>query len=254
MSGLENLNALQSVLAAIPSDEVMAPNMPSHVAVQEAENLLQWALSDKDALVAAGLDSKIFDEIEPASLALRYAEGMWVNVRYSRAEARKMWNEESVVAFALRERLDHDFLFAYRNNEEVLAKVRAISAAGVVSDKIQDLINLSMLGQQNGEELVKIGFDVTLLDTAAAMAERLGTLLGRVTADSSGENSVRDQRDRTFTHLKKLVDEVREHGKYLFYRDEERCRGYVSNYFKRNNRAALRAKKAEQPTQLADAA
>jgi hypothetical protein len=238
MSSIDDFKKLQPTLTALPVDQVMAPNMPVHLMVQEAENLYHWATLDKEALVSVGLDVQVLEDIQPASGALRYAEGEWYKVRFSRADAQKQWSEESPWAFDLRNRLVHDFLFALRNDEALLTQVRGISDGNGNADMIQDLIKLRALGLEYVDELKKINFDVSLLEKAAETADRMGNLLGVVSADSPAENDARDLRDRAFTHLKKLVGEVREYGKYVFYRNEERYRGYVSKYFRRANRTS----------------
>jgi hypothetical protein len=37
-------------------------------------------------------------------------------------------------------------------------------------------------------------------------------------------------RDRAYTHLKQLVDEIRAYGKYAFWNDEEKQKRYSSEY------------------------
>ncbi|WP_180335638.1 hypothetical protein [Labilibaculum filiforme] len=42
-------------------------------------------------------------------------------------------------------------------------------------------------------------------------------------------------RDRAYTYLKQLVDEIRTYGKYAFWNDEEKQKRYTSEYL-RNSR------------------
>ena len=51
-------------------------------------------------------------------------------------------------------------------------------------------------------------------------------------------------RDKAYTHLKQAVDEVRECGHYVFWRNEARLKGYSSRYF-RKARAAARSSSAD---------
>jgi hypothetical protein len=44
-------------------------------------------------------------------------------------------------------------------------------------------------------------------------------------------------RDKAYTHLKMLVDEVREAGKYVFRNNKNRLKGYSSSYWKKRNRS-----------------
>ena len=45
-------------------------------------------------------------------------------------------------------------------------------------------------------------------------------------------------RDKAYTHLKQAVDEVRECGQYVFWRNEARLKGYSSRYFRKACAAA----------------
>ena len=245
MSSMDDFNTLKPVLAGIPAEEVHSPVMPVHIMAQEAENLYHWALQDRDALVNVGMDPAVIGNIAPAAGALRFAEGEWYKMRYSRDDVQKQWNEESPQAFELRDRLLHDFLFAFRNDENLLQRVRGISEGSGNADMIQDLVKLRAIGLENAGPLEKIHFDASLLDRAAETADRMSDLLGAVNTELPEESGARDLRDRAFTHLKKLVTEVREYGKYVFYRNDERYRGYVSSYFRRINRANGKAGKAE---------
>lgn len=224
---------------------VQSPNMPIHIMTQEAEDLSHCASQDSEALGAAGLDLQMIEALQPASGALRYAEGEWNKVRSSRADSQQRWNDESPAAFGLRDRIVHAYLFAYRNRPDVLSRVRAMAEGSTSSDMIQDLVNYSALGKEHPEELDKINFDKTLLETAAATADRMADLLGEANADSALEKSARDIRDRAFTRLRQLMTEIRDYGKYVFYRNDDRCYCYASKYLRRFNQAASRSKKEQ---------
>jgi len=55
-------------------------------------------------------------------------------------------------------------------------------------------------------------------------------------------------RDKAYTHLKQAVDQVRECGQYVFWRNEARLKGYGSRYF-RKARAAARSSSADTPSE-----
>ncbi len=64
--------------------------------------------------------------------------------------------------------------------------------------------------------IVKIGFDLSKLDLAATKAEEMGNLLGLANGDKADQNQSKLLRDKAYTYLKELVDEIRDAGKYLF--------------------------------------
>ena len=107
-----------------------------------------------------------------------------------------------------------------------------IAEGGSNTDMIQDLNDLSVLGKDNTTLLQTIGFDLTLLDTAAVKADEMAELLSQATADRADNSAARIIRDKAYTLLKRAVDEVRTVGQYIFWRDETRLKGYVSRYRK----------------------
>ena len=128
------------------------------------------------------------------------------------------------------------FRYAYRNSPAVLETIREIAAGSSNSDKIQDLDTLREVGIQNKQELEAVNFDVALLDTAGKTAERLGGLLAAVKVKSGQERTATEMRDRAWTFLKSVVDEVRECGKYVFHNDKIKRRRYSSPYLRRIRR------------------
>jgi hypothetical protein len=103
------------------------------------------------------------------------------------------------------------------------------------ADLIQDMNDLATMGRNNPEPLKAIGFNMDLLDQAARMSDELSELLNLANGDRWSKAEAKIIRDKAYTHLKEAVDEVRECGKYLFWRDEERLRWYTSEYL-RNRR------------------
>ncbi len=106
----------------------------------------------------------------------------------------------------------------------------------------QDLNDLSVLGKDHPEELNAIKFDMTILDEAAALADGMSDLLGATTTERADSSDTKKIRDQAYTYLKEAVDEVRDFGQYVFWRDDARFRGYRSEYMKRAN-ARSRSKK-----------
>lgn len=236
MSNHDDYLAKLADIEALMLDEMKSPNMPVAVYVQESEDLCKWCAADKDKLEAAGLVWTIVDDIPVLAGALRETESLWFNERFSREEAQKQWIELSPLAFDLRDQLVHDFHFAFRNDDVLSSRVSEIAEGGSNTDMIQDLNDLSVLGKDNTTLLQAIGFDLTQLDTAAAKADEMAELLSQATTNRADNSAARIIRDKAYTLLKRAVDEVRTVGQYIFWRDEIRLKGYVSQYNRRKNR------------------
>ena len=164
--------------------------------------------------------------LQDASGALRQA-----GANLSKEEERRnAWLKESPEAFALRDMLVHDFLFAYRNLPDILSNVRSSTKGQCNADMVQHLANLGEIGREYKEELEAIGFDLSLLDKASALSARMGDILGEIQSGTVNGKNVRRIRLQAYTLLKNMMSEVSKYGKYVFYDDEVRYSGYTISY------------------------
>ncbi|MFH1213199.1 MAG: hypothetical protein V1681_03870, partial [Candidatus Neomarinimicrobiota bacterium] len=228
MSSAEDYQAKLTEIGAIAANQVKSPNMPVDAFLQEAENTYHWVQDDKVKLVAAGLDWSLVDDLPVRAGALREAQSLWYKERFSREDAQKQWNEKSPDAYDLRDTLLHDFRYAFRNEADLTSRINAIAEGSGHADMIQDLNDLALLGKDHTDLLTAIGFDLTLLDTAAALSTELATLYSEVSTAQNEENAERVIRDRAYTYVKMALDEIRNCGQFVFWRDDERLKGYAS--------------------------
>ncbi|NIM17283.1 MAG: hypothetical protein GTO45_35215 [Candidatus Aminicenantes bacterium] len=234
MSNKQDYETKIAVITAIGDDQIKAPNnIPVDVYIQEAENLYLWSQEDKDALMAKGLALELMDDIPIRAGALREAESRWNLKRFTRKEAEKQWKEQSPLAFEFRDKLLFDLRFAFRNDDDLLGKLSDIAEGYSNADMIQDLNDLSVLGLEHPDLLAAVNFDMTLLDQAAQKADELAQLLAAATGERIDTSESKKIRDQAYTHLKEAVDEVYDFGQYVFRDNEERLKGYRSNYLRR---------------------
>ncbi|MCP4137108.1 MAG: hypothetical protein GY754_39430 [bacterium] len=220
-------------LKSIPRDRVKAPRaIPVGVYVQEAENLYHWCLKDKEILLSKGLNEVLIEDLPKRYMILLKAEGEWAISRKIREGDQERRDEELPAAFKLKNKLQSDFRFAYRNIPELMKTLRH-NGKSTNSGVIQELNDLSVLGKDNPEPLKKIGFDMEQLEKAAETSSVLGLLLAET---SIKQTYLKDIRDRAYTYLKEAVDEIRNTGKYAFQEDKKRQTGYISQYLQRRNR------------------
>ena len=232
MSSAEDYAAKIAAIEAIPDDQFKSPNMPVDVFLQEVENTVKWVQDDKDKLMAAGLDWTLVDDMPVRAGALREAQSLWYKERFAREEAQKEWNEKSPDAYDLRDTLLHVFRYAFRNEDDLTSRIAIIAEGSGNADMIQDLNDLSLLGKDHTDLLTAVGFDITLLDTAATTSAEMADLLSQATVGRADENTERIIRDKAYIYVKQALDEVRACGQYVFWRDESRLKGYSSQYFK----------------------
>jgi len=130
----------------------------------------------------------------------------------------------------------HNFRFAYRNDPNMQARLNRIADGSGNADTIQDLHDMAILGKENAAPLIAINYDVTTLDTAADLAVNMSKVLARANDNREEISQLRINRDKAFTYLKQAVDTVRDYGKFVFWRDENKLKGYRSDFFARKNK------------------
>ena len=246
MSSYEDYAAKIAAIEAIPDDQLKSPNMPVDVFLQEVENTVKWVQDDKDKLVAAGLDWTLVDDMPVRAGALREAQSLWYKESFALEEAQKEWNDKSPDAYDLRDTLLHVFRYAFRNEADLTSRIAAIADGSGHADMIQDLNDLSLLGKDHTDLLTAVGFDITLLDSAATTSAEMAALLSQATVDRTGEKAERIIQDKAYIYLKQVLDEVRACGQFVFWRDDARLKGYVSQYFK--NRRKKNNTTSDEPT------
>ena len=236
MANIEDYNARLSDIQAIPDEEALEPGIPVDVALQEAENLHHWSLDDADALAVVGITTDMINDLPVRAGACREAQSVWNKDYRSQQEAQKQWAEQAPEAYAFRDDLLASLRFSYRKDDALLSRVSAITDGSGHADMIQDLNDIAVLGRDNPGPLTAIGFDLTQLDLAATRADELADLLAEANGDKADPNESKIIRDKAYTYMKALVDEIREAGKYVFRKDKNRLKGYSSEYWRKQNR------------------
>lgn len=234
MSNREDYEAKLDVLIDIKKKDIKTPHhTPVDAYIQEASDLYHWAKQDKNALVDAGLDWEWVDDLPARFGALVEAQARWNREKNTMSEALLSWKKESTEAYRLRITLRDHFRFAFRKHPNVKKKIRPMQKghAGL----IQELNDLAVLGHNQKELLQSINFDFTLLDRAAELSKELAALLPNAVNYSPAYKEAKTIRDAAYTHLKEAVDEIREHGQFVFRDQKERFIGYRSHHIRRLN-------------------
>jgi len=238
MSNNEDYLAKLEAIKAIADEDTLVPNLPMDVYLQANENLYHWALDDAEQLAVVGITQAMLNDLTVRNGACREAQSFWNKDYNSQQEAQKQWNEESPAAYELRDELLHTLRYAFRNDEALMNRVRAIAEGDGHADMIQDLNDLAVLGKENTEVLSALNFNTDTLDTAAALSDQMANLLAEANGDKAIQNESKVIRDKAYTHVKVLADEIREAGKYLFWRNKNRYKGYTLEYWQRKKHSS----------------
>jgi len=230
----EVLEQLRNDLLSMPAEVISAPNLPMAVAIQEANDLLTHISSPPigDKLLSVGLPPTHADSLARAVRAAKEAQSEWVLVRDRTKSERQREREQAA------HRLRLDLLAAARWNlrgdRVALGTLSAIAQGEGVADLAQDLNDLAVLLEQRASRFdPDHSFDVQrAVADARAHARELsaGTSEERLQTEQA---TAKDLRDRAFSYLDQLVDEIREAGRYAFRRDPQALKPFHSRYLKR---------------------
>lgn len=248
MTSDETIDVKPETSITMEDDQIEIPHhIPVDSYIQETEILYHWALADKEALIAAGLDWARVETIPDLSEALTRAEANWQARKHNDSVELK-WANDAPLAYDLRRRILRSFRFAYRDDPILLSAARALGKGKKHTGMIQDLNDLAVLGKKNPELLHAIHFDMSLLDKAAQMSGELTETLARVTTLRNGYNMAKKIRDQAYTNLKKVVDVVYAYGRFVFRRGDERYIGYVSQHLRKKRMKKKVAEKERPPS------
>lgn len=235
MSDQDDLQNIIEEIKVFPKCELKKCEMPIGIYMHEIDGLHTRASIDLPQLITAGMSPELIDKMLARTNALRKAQCNWEEQSTQRQKAIKTWKIESPAIYALRADLIENMTFAYRNNVDLLQKLKAIKKGNSHADAVQDLSNLSVLSKANSAPLQAIHFDLTLCDKASEEATRMGRLLGQMNGHMYVDDELKVFRDKAFTLLKEVVDEVRSYGRFVFRKNSDLQKSYTSKYIRERN-------------------
>lgn len=226
MSYLEDFEQWKEQIESFPLEDVKLPNKPVDAYVARVEALAVDANEDREALVAAGLDGNLIDQLNPMCGALRYCQAQWMSVYRAREEATIAWQEQAPPAFTYRDELLHHFSFAYRERNDLQKKVMRIREGGSQADMVQDLLELAVLGEKYPEPLTAINFNIEELQQARTLSHSLSELLAAANGAADESNATKVLRDQAYSLLFQKESTIREYGRYVFWKDDDKRARY----------------------------
>lgn len=228
----QDYNTLLPVYQAMTTAAIQSPKIPIATFLQEAADLHLWSLEDQQELVTVGVVQEYFDTLPARIGALRHAESIYKERRSGRGDARQTYKNLRPQAIALRAKLQHAYTYAFREREDLLIAVRAIKQGSGVSDLIQDLSDLVVLGQSNVTLLSEINFNANALPKAEEIIVALSTAHAEAKHTKATDQDQLILRNKAFTYFKIAVDGIRKVGQYVYRDNPAKKAGYLSAYRK----------------------
>ena len=240
------LDSLMTTYEDLPAEEVRKPNIPAHVTTQEALETVQFvrqtpAVAERLALV--GVDDAALADVEVAAHANdRAALLAKLAISGVKSEAAIKVVDD---AEALRQRILDACRFNLRKDRDAQAKVRRIADGSGTLDLYTDINLCAELLREHPRGFDNDGtFDAdAALADCESLAPQLSALLTNP-ADSLAREAALTLRDRAWTHLDTLLDDLREAGRYAL-RDHPQHRARFASQHAREANARYLKKKAQ---------
>jgi len=231
MTDVPGTKTIEELVLEIPEDKIVLPTIPAAICIGEAGELHQYVTEDKKELLAKGLSEDLINDLNPRAKFLQDKQSEWTAVYQKALTNTKVWKIKIDEANQLQRELKHDFLFAYRNDPEILKRLKNIIGGSGNMDLIQDMSDYPTFAKQYPDPLEAINFSTSKLEHANRLSHELFDLLNKVDGVKNSKNRLEKQlRDRAYTYLKQLVDEIRSYGKYAFWNNEKKQKRYSSEY------------------------
>jgi hypothetical protein len=221
-------------IEAITHKQVQKPTISVGILIQEAHNLYHWAYQDQEVLISRGLSTESLNKLLEAAKACTEAQANWFILRLSEQEATKKWKKLHKEALKLHSELLNEYSFALQDNKHLMSVIKRIKKGEGLADLIQDLYSLYTLGKDNLEKLNKTGFDTNMLSKAENFVDNYSHIHFQSKKDKDNKDNTLLLRNKAYTYLKQLVDEIRNIGKFTFSNNKERVKGYQLQYKSRN--------------------
>mgnify|MGYP003624723680 CR=1 FL=1 len=234
MTEVTAAKTIEEVALEYKQDKIVSPIIPVDITIGESGTLNRYATEDEEVLLAKGLKEGLIQQLIPSAKFLQDKQSAWIAVYQSALSSTQQWEAKIDEARLLQRELKHDFQFAYRNDPDILKKLKNIVGGNGNMDLIQDLSDYPAFAKQYPEPLTAILFDTSKTDRAKQISLDLVDLMNEVDGVKNSKNRPEKlMRDRAYTHLKQLVDEIRAYGKYAFWNDEEKQKRYSSEYLRK---------------------
>jgi hypothetical protein len=232
------LDALKPKLMEMSAEELRKPRIPVRETVSEAKQTVEVCRQNplvKSQLAKVGHDKAKIDAVEEAAQACDRAE---VLCRHTLSGVK---SAEALATVREAEALEQEILGAFRFNmrddRDVQAKVRRIAeGSGLLDTKTDIALCAELLRAHPNAFDADETFDAAeALATCEEIEPKLDALLTDP-ADVLAREAALDLRDRAWTHLDTLLDDLRFAGQHALRKHPTERRHFTSAY----NRAAKR--------------
>ncbi len=246
MADREDFNRKKDKINAFPIDKAKGPGIPVRVLSQESEMLFDWVQEDKSKFLQVNIDWKTVENLPAITGATRYLDAIWRNMRLRQADAQKEWEKLRLEGFETREELFAAMELAFDGDDDLMQRLEELRIGESQGDMIADVGALAELGREQQALLSNINYDMTIVENAAKLADRMAKLLGEADSAKLKDSEEKVLRNKAYTLLTNAMRKIRKCGKYVNRNEPERLKGYTSGYSRSRNRNYRRKQEVQE--------
>lgn len=224
---------LHSNIQNIDLNNIIAPTVPIAIYLQESENLVVWASDDVNELKKVGITSAHINDLKERIDACRSLQTEWLKLKKIKPSTQKNWEKVQRSAISIRKELLLKYKYAFRNNEHALHEIKKLSRKNTAAQLVATLASLYRIGSKYHDLLENISFDFSQLKTIEKLADEVRETSSEYRVSFPEKDKIKTLRDKSYTYLKHLADEIKNAGKFVFAKNNERLKGYEIAYFKK---------------------
>lgn len=223
---------LLSNIQKITLKNIIPPTIPIAIYLQEIENLAVWATDDLMTLEKVGIKIDQIEDLKQRIDACRILQTEWLRLKKVKPDMQKEWEQTKRKAIATRDELMFTYKYAFRNNNTLLKELKKINKKNIASELVGDISTLCRIGNSHLDLLQKISFDPHQIQEASLLAREVQDEYSYFIVDTPDKDRIKTLRDKSYTYLKQLADEIKGAGKFVFTKNKERLQGYQIAYYK----------------------
>jgi len=236
MSNLSALETVRPLLDAIPAESIKSPDRPVEVYVNQAYKIAARAVHNRAAIEATKFDWSRVEQIPLLCGALREVSSAWDDVQFKNPSSMKQW----LLFKTTGEKLFYDLVttsrFVFRKNDAELAQITRICDGASNASLLQNLNDIAVFGRERTESFAAVDITMKQFEEAAELSVTMSNLLATATVDKESANEKRILRDRAYTALKIIIDDLIAHARYALRNDKDVVEFYTVEYTPRKSR------------------
>lgn len=237
----EAFEALKAELESIPDAEVHDPGIPVKVVLSETHGLLEW-LGSNPSIAQELLDVGVEDDFA-ARLAVAHGALDFLQARLTSALTQNRPEDHLSVEEQCRQqrqRMIRACRWSLAHDRMVQGVLDGVEQGSGLHDMIEDLKTLANLSAMNIDAFAQNKrYDAQAEATKArALAQELQEHISDHLLRQRERGSSRDLRNRAFTHLDKMLLDLRRAARFAFAEDTKVLRHFFSDYRRKRPRGS----------------